>query len=126
MKYQYEFAMLNSSGKIAEWANMFGGSLSDPDFYTGAYSRIHDEYAGREAIDWQDLVFGDTAFTQSHNVSVTGGNDQTRFLLSYNYNDQDGIMAKHGYTRNSVRAKINHELPCSSLPPEECASATTS
>lgn len=110
VKYQYEFAMLNSSGKIAEWANMFGGSLSDPDFYTGAYSRIHDEYAGREAIDWQDLVFGDTAFTQSHNVSVTGGNDQTRFLLSYNYNDQDGIMAKHGYTRNSVRAKINHEL----------------
>lgn len=110
VKYQYEFAMLNTSGKIAEWADMFGGSLSDPDFYTGAYSRIHSEYAGREAIDWQDLVFGGTAFTQAHNVNITGGNEQTRFMLSYNYNDQNGIMAKHGYTRNSVRAKINHEL----------------
>ena len=109
-KYQYEFAMLNTSGKIAEWANMFGGSLSDPDFYTGAYSRIHSQYADKSAIDWQELVFGKTAFTQSHNVNITGGNDVTKFMLSYNYNDQDGIMDKHGYTRNSVRTKINHEL----------------
>ena len=109
-KYQYEFAMLNTSGKIAEWANMFGGSLSDPDFYTGAYSRIHSQYADKSAIDWQELVFGKTAFTQSHNVNITGGNDVTKFMLSYNYNDQDGIMDKHGYTRNSIRTKINHEL----------------
>ncbi len=109
-KYQYEFAMLNTSGKIAEWANMFGGSLSDSDFYTGAYSRIHSQYADKSAIDWQELVFGKTAFTQSHNVNITGGNDVTKFMLSYNYNDQDGIMDKHGYTRNSVRTKINHEL----------------
>ncbi len=110
VKYQYEFAMLNTSGKIAEWANMFGGSLSDSDFYTGAYSRIHSQYGDREGIDWQDIVFGNTAFTQSHNVNINGGNDQTRFMVSYNFNDQDGIMAKHGYTRNSIRAKINHEL----------------
>lgn len=110
VKYQYEFAMLNTGGKIGEWANMFGGSLSDPDFYTGAYSRIHSQYAGKESIDWQDIVFGRTGFTQSHNVNVNGGNETTRFMLSYNYNDQDGIMAKHGYSRNGVRAKINHEL----------------
>jgi len=110
VKYQYEFAMLNTSGKIADWADMFGGSLSDGDFYTGAYSRIHSAYADSEAIDWQDIVFGGTAFTQSHNVNVSGGNEQTKFLLSYNYSDQDGIMTKHGYRRNSVRAKINHEL----------------
>lgn len=110
VKYQYEFAMLNTGGKIGAWANMFGGSLSDPDFYTGAYSRIHSQYAGKESIDWQDIVFGRTGFTQSHNVNVNGGNETTRFMLSYNYNDQDGIMAKHGYSRNGVRAKINHEL----------------
>ncbi len=109
-KYQYEFAMLNTGGKIAEWANMFGGSLSDPDFYTGAYSRIHSQYADRNAIDWQELVFGKTAFTGSHNVNITGGNEVTKFMLSYNNNAQDGIMDKHGYTRNSIRTKINHEL----------------
>ncbi|MBR1577862.1 MAG: TonB-dependent receptor [Bacteroidales bacterium] len=110
VKYQYEFAMLNTSGKIDAWADMFGGSLSDPNFYANAYSNIHNQYGGKAGIDWQDLVFGKTAFTQSHNVNVTGGNEKTRFMLSYNFNDQDGIMAKHGYKRNAVRAKINHEL----------------
>ena len=43
-------------------------------------------------------------------MSITGGTDKTQFMLSYNYNDQDGIMARHGYKKNSVRAKINHEL----------------
>ena len=31
-------------------------------------------------------------------------------MLSYNYTGEDGIMAKHGYEKNSIRAKINHEL----------------
>ena len=31
-------------------------------------------------------------------------------MLSYNYTGEDGIMAKHGYQKNSIRAKINHEL----------------
>lgn len=110
VKYQYEFAMLNTSGKIDAWADMFGGKTSDADFYTGAYSRIHSNYAGKDAINWQNLVLGRTAFTQSHNVNINGGNDKTKFMISYNYNNQDGIMAKHGYTRNSVRAKVNHEL----------------
>lgn len=26
------------------------------------------------------------------------------------YTDEDGIMAKHGYQKNSIRAKVNHEL----------------
>lgn len=55
-------------------------------------------------------MFGNTAFTHVHNVNISGGTDKTKFLLSYNYNGQDGIQAKHGYTKNSVRAKINHEL----------------
>lgn len=110
VKYQYEYALLNTSGRIADWADMFGGSISDPDFYTGAYSRIHSQYGDKEAIDWQELVFGNTGFTQSHNVSISGGNEKTRFLVSWNYNDQDGIMEKYGYSNNTVRAKINHEL----------------
>ena len=31
-------------------------------------------------------------------------------MISYNYTDEDGIMAKHGYQKNSIRAKVNHEL----------------
>lgn len=108
VKYQYEYQTL--AGKMDNWVSMFGGSLADADFYTGAWNRIESEYGNRAGIDWQDEVFGGYALTQSHNISISGGSEKTQYMLSYNYNDQDGIMAKHGYTKSSIRAKINHEL----------------
>ena len=108
VKYQYEFQALR--GSYSDFVGFFGGDLNASDFYTGAYSRIADEYGNRAAIDWQDLVFGDTGVTQNHNVNINGGTEKTRYMLSYNYTGEDGVMTKHGYQKNSVRAKINHEL----------------
>lgn len=108
VKYQYEFQTLR--GNENAFASIFGGSTSDADFYTGAYSRIASEYGNRAGIDWQDEVFGSTGVAQTHNVNISGGTDKTKYMLSYNYTGEDGIMAKHGYYKNSIRAKINHEL----------------
>ena len=108
VKYQYEFMSLQ--GKMDSWASMFGGNTADSSFYTNAYSNIRSQYAGKTPIDWQDEVFGKSAVTQSHNVSVTGGTEKTQFLASFNNSTQDGIMDKHGYQRNTFRTKINHEL----------------
>ena len=107
-KYQYEFNALR--GSYSDFVSYFGGDLNAPDFYTGAYDRIASEYGNRQGIDWQDLVFGDTGITQNHNLNITGGTEKTRYMLSYNYTGEDGTMAKHGYQKNSIRAKINHEL----------------
>ncbi len=108
VKYQYEFQSLR--GGQNEFANLFGGDVNAPDFYTGAYSRIKQEYGNRAGIDWQDLVFGNTGVTQNHNVNVSGGSDKTRYIFSYNYTGQDDIMERSGYQRNNIRTKINHEL----------------
>lgn len=110
VKYQYEFQTLG--GKEQKWIDMFqtGADISDPSFYSGAYDYIAGEYRNRAGIDWQDLMFGDTGVMQNHNLSVTGGTDKTKFMLSYNFTGQDGIMNKTGYDRNSIRAKINHEI----------------
>lgn len=107
-KYQYEFQTL--AGKQANWASYFGGDVNDPDFYTGAFNRINSEYGSREGIDWQDLVFGGSALSQNHNINLSGGSDKTKFMLSYNNTGQKGIMAKHGYNKNGIRLKVNHEL----------------
>ena len=108
MKYQYEFQTLR--GNEDAFASLFGGSVSDADFYTGAYDRIASEYGNRAGIDWQDEVFGSTGVAQTHNINISGGSEKTKYMLSYNYTGEDGIMAKHGYYKNSVRTKINHEL----------------
>lgn len=109
VKYQYEYQALG--GNEAKWVDMFGGTAAnDPGFYGGVYDYIRNEYGNRAGINWQDEVFGDTGFMQNHNLSVTGGTEKTKFLLSYNYTGQDGILDKTGYNRNSIRAKLNHEI----------------
>lgn len=108
VKYQYEFQELR--GGQNEFANIFGGDINSPDYYTGAYARIAQDYRNRAGIDWQDEVFGKTGITQNHNVNISGGSEKTKYILSYNYTGQEGIMDKHGYQRNGIRTKINHEL----------------
>ena len=104
VKYQYEF--MEMASKMSSWTNMFG----DFGDASNAYNYIHQRYGNANPIDWQDAVFGGTGLTQSHNVNITGGNEMTRFMVSYNNTNQNGIMEKHGYKKNSLRAKINHEL----------------
>ncbi len=108
VKYQYEYQVLR--GQENNFASYFGGNVSDPDFYTNAYSRIARDYGNREGIDWQDIMFGSTALMQNHNISVSGGTAKTKFIVNYNFIGQDGILAKTGYNKNSLRLKLNHEL----------------
>ena len=108
VKYQYEFQTLG--GTQHSFADMYGGDSDAVDFASGAYARIHNDYANRGGIDWQEEVFGGSAMLQAHNVNISGGNNKTKLMLSYNNTSQDGILAKSGYRRNSVRAKIDHEL----------------
>lgn len=108
--YQYEMAELQ--GKTSLWAVGFDNAkgVDEDDFYTSVYGRIYDAYTGTYSEDWQDLTFGGHATTQNHNVSVTTGSEKVQALVSYNYTDQDGLLANHDYKRNSIRAKINAEL----------------
>lgn len=110
VKYQYEMATLN--GKASQWSNVFdnGKATDESDFYTGAYSRIANNYDDAYALDWQDEVFGGTALKQNHNVNVTTGTEKTQVMLSYNYYKQDGLLANHNDKKNSFRAKVKTEL----------------
>lgn len=112
--FQYEMINLQGSAQDLSdgYSKFYDGNYptGSDDFYTGAYGRIAERYANAKAIDWQDKVFGGSAFTQNHNVSISTGSEKTQVLLSYNYNDQDGLLANHSYQRNSLRAKVNSEL----------------
>ena len=110
VKYQYEMATLQ--GKSSAWSNVFdkAKATDEADFYTGAYGRMADNYANSYGVDWQDEVFGGSAMKQNHNINIQTGSDKTQVMLSYNYFDQDGLLANHNDKKNSFRAKINSEL----------------
>ena len=45
--------------------------------------------------DWFDLVTRN-GFQTQHNVSMNGGNDYTKYLVSFNYFKQNGVVKKSG------------------------------
>jgi len=45
----------------------------------------------------------------SHELSISGGNETTNFMISGSYFDQKGIIQNTGYTRGTVRLDLNTE-----------------
>ena len=75
---------------------------------TTPISSLLDEYADpskHEFIDWQDRTFGRTGFNSNQSVSVSGGNKNANFTLSYNRIDDKAIMEQSNYTRNNISGK---------------------
>ena len=59
--------------------------------------------------DWQDAMLR-TAFRQSHEVSVNGGNDKSRYVFSANYLDQDGVVINSGFKRYNFHLNADWTL----------------
>lgn len=59
--------------------------------------------------DWYDLLFH-TSFTQSYNLSVSGGSDRVNYYISAGYNDQKGVAKPEKYTRYNALAKVDVNL----------------
>ncbi|WP_373331553.1 SusC/RagA family TonB-linked outer membrane protein [Salmonirosea aquatica] len=62
-----------------------------------------------EGFDWQDLVFR-KAPMQTHNLTVSGGNEKTRFSLGGSIFNQEGIIKGSDYNRYSLRANVNTDI----------------
>jgi len=58
-----------------------------------------------EGFDWQDLIFR-KAPMQTHNLTVSGGNDKTRFSVGGSILNQQGIVINSDYKRYSLRANV--------------------
>ncbi len=59
--------------------------------------------------DWQDALYRN-ALMQRHNLSFSGGNATTRYLISAGYQDQGGIITSTFQRRINVRANIDAEV----------------
>lgn len=59
--------------------------------------------------DWQDEIFR-TAFMQSHQVGVTGGNEKTVFAMSAGWMKQEGIIIGSDFTRFNSRFNLDTNL----------------
>jgi TonB-linked SusC/RagA family outer membrane protein len=69
------------------------------------------EYAGMQAgvsTDWMDLISRQGAI-QDHQLSITGGNANTRFSIGGNFMDETGVTLGQGYLRRGATISLNHD-----------------
>lgn len=83
--------------------------LDQTGTYYGKYDDL-DIYKSVEGANYQDELFGRTGNQQQYNLSVSGGNKQTKYSISYSRNDEKSIMKASGYSKNNINAKINTEM----------------
>jgi len=56
--------------------------------------------------DWWEEIFRPALIT-NHNLSISGGSENTNYLISGNYFKQDGIILNSGHDRYSIRTSIS-------------------
>lgn len=68
-----------------------------------------DDYKNMKGVDWQDLMFRD-AFMQNHNISLSGGNVQTKYRISGSLFKRDGVVINSGYDRKQLRIVLDQAI----------------
>ena len=94
----YEYALLRGTSNLNSFYKQFG---------------VYDDltlYKDIDAIDWQDDMFGANVLSQSHNLSLTGGTDKTKFSLSGTYDYNGGLMPDNDFSRYAFMFKLNHDI----------------
>jgi TonB-linked SusC/RagA family outer membrane protein len=72
------------------------------------YDFLRDSLANNNA-NYYDILFR-TGKTQSHELTMSGGNAQTRYFLALGYFDQDGVDRKSRLERYTTRFNLDHTV----------------
>lgn len=91
----------NTYGQALNWSAMVPQAILD---------KVNNGWKG---TDWFDVYRNKNAFQHSHAVTVNGGSDRSKFSISVNYSDQEGILGgsnASNYRRYGGRVNSEHIL----------------
>jgi TonB-linked SusC/RagA family outer membrane protein len=69
---------------------------------------LSSTYDSTVSTNWRDVVYR-TGMQQDYQLAASGGNEKTRFYISGNYNDIEGIVNGSDFQRYSGRINIDHK-----------------
>lgn len=68
-----------------------------------------EDYRNVKGLNFQDQIYR-TAAMQSHDISIRGGSDKTRYSISSNIIDQDGVILNSGFKRYQGRITLDQNV----------------
>ena len=72
-----------------------------------AFTEEEIQQAG-QGTDWQDVLIEDAPLYNAQ-LAIRGGTDRTKYYLSGNYFNQDGLLVGNEYDRSQLRLNLDHK-----------------
>ena len=95
------------------WAN--ASAQNNPDYTEPIVNLFGLQNGGLEK--WKNVSSYDiqkeaysSSFSHNHDLSITGGTDKTRYLLSVGYSDEEGMKANSYRRRANISGKIDQKI----------------
>lgn len=109
ISYNYNIGVSHIAKKLhlqnaSQWADFQKTYFSNK----GGYTDEQIATLGR-GTDWQDAVLRN-GLLQSHELSVNGATEKSRYSFSANYTDQHGIVLNSGFRRYNFHTNVEWEL----------------
>ena len=82
---------------------MYGEDLAEAELVPQAALDYLEDPSRFSAYDWYDIVYNN-AFTQTHDLAVSGGGNFGNYRISTGYKDMNGIALGTKYQRFNIRA----------------------
>jgi len=108
-----EWMDFTTAARNNSWATIVAGN---PSATRGNNTMVPVEFSDPEWIarigkgtDWQDVLFH-TAQSHSLQLSASGGNEKTQFMVSGGYLDSEGVVDRNTYDRINIRSNIKHKF----------------
>jgi len=84
--------------------------FTENDYVFGDQGNINQQFMpASTGTNWWDEVFG-TAVSSDMNIAVSGGGDNNRYNVSFNYFDQEGTARDNRYQRGTIRINTEFDI----------------
>ncbi len=104
----YEFVALQMEQNPVKFENYYYRQGTDAEGNPYKYQTLED-YRGVKGVDWQAEAFRPT-WSQSHDISIRGGNKDTQYSASFSHFDDQGIFKSNTFAKNSARVKFQQKI----------------
>lgn len=108
-----EFIEFQTAARNNSWATIVANT---PDATRGNNVTVPVEFSDPvwldrigDGTDWQDVLFR-TALSHNVQLSASGGNEKTQFLVSAGYLDSEGVVDQNTYDRINLRSNVRHKF----------------
>ncbi|MDR0668211.1 MAG: TonB-dependent receptor [Prevotellaceae bacterium] len=110
--YNWGYAEVIGAGYRDAWAKLW--AIGDYTNFTSnniTYNNPQgiEHYRNVAAPNMTEQVYGDS-FGHSHNLTIRGGSEKTKYIFAVNHIDEDGMKVNSWFQRSNVSFKLNQQL----------------